>query len=146
MDKGAIAIKTVRYQDFTASIKQIRTAVFQQEQGVSAELEFDGLDASATHFLAYIEGKAVATARIREIDRNTAKIERLAVLPEYRHKGIGKQLMQSALSTISQQNKSIAIVHAQAYIASLYQQLGFDLVGDKFTEAGIVHVKMIKHL
>ena len=146
MDIGAIEIKTVRYQDFIVPIKEIRTKVFQQEQGVSAELEFDGLDAIATHFLAYVEGLAVGTARIREIDADTAKIERLAVLSGYRKQGIGKRLMESALSTIAHQNKSIAIVHAQAYIAQLYQQLGFSIVGDKFTEAGIPHVKMIKHL
>ena len=146
MDIGAIEIKTVRYQDFTVPIKKIRTLVFQQEQGVSAELEFDGLDAIATHFLAYVEGLAVGTARIKEIDADTAKIERLAVLSEYRKQGVGKRLMESALSTIARQNKSIAIVHAQAYIAQLYQQLGFSIVGDEFTEAGIPHVKMIKHL
>ena len=146
MDIGAIEIKTVRYQDFTVPIKKIRTLVFQQEQGVSAELEFDGLDAIATHFLAYVEGLAVGTARIKEIDADTAKIERLAVLSEYRKQGVGKRLMESALSTIARQNKSIAIVHAQAYIAQLYQQLGFGIVGDEFTEAGIPHVKMIKHL
>ena len=146
MDIGAIEIKTVRYQDFLVPIKEIRTLVFQQEQSVSAELEFDGLDAIATHFLAYVKGLAVGTARIREIDRDTAKIERLAVLSEYRQQGIGKRLMESALFTIAEQNKSTAIVHAQAYIAQLYQQLGFSIVGDKFTEAGIPHVKMIKHL
>ena len=146
MDTGAIAIKTVSYQDWIVPIKEIRTAVFQQEQGVSAELEFDGLDAIATHFLAYVQGKAVGTARIREIDRDTAKIERLAVLSGYRQQGIGKRLMESALCTIAHQNKSTAIVHAQAYIAHLYQQLGFSIVGDEFTEAGIPHVKMIKHL
>ena len=146
MDIGAIEIKTVRYQDFLVPIKEIRTLVFQQEQSVSAELEFDGLDAIATHFLAYVEGEAVGTARIREIDADTAKIERLAVLSEYRKQGVGKRLMESALFTIARQNKSTAIVHAQAYIAQLYQQLGFNVVGDEFTEAGIPHVKMIKHL
>ena len=51
-------IETVRYQDCLVAINQIRTKVFQEEQGVSAELEFDGLDPSATHFLAYINGQA----------------------------------------------------------------------------------------
>jgi predicted GNAT family N-acyltransferase len=118
--------------------------VFQEEQGVSAELEFDGLDASATHFLAYINGQAVGTARIREIDADTFKIERLAVLPDYRKQGIGKLLMKSALSVIAQRGKFLVIVHAQIYIAPLYQQLGFAIVGEKFKEAGIPHVKMIK--
>lgn len=145
MSTGSLQIETVKYQDKIAAIKHIRTQVFQKEQGVSPELEFDGLDADAIQLLVYLNGKAVATARIREIDADTVKIERLAVLPEYRKQGIGKQLMESALS-VSRVDKSQAIVHAQEYIASLYQQLGFEVVGERFSEAGIDHVKMVKQL
>ncbi len=142
----SLRIKTVEYRHEIAAIKHIRTKVFQTEQGVSAELEFDGLDDGAVHLLAYLNDRAVGTARIRNIDAVTAKIERLAVLPEARKQGIGKQLMESALETISAQNKSQVIVHAQEYIARLYQQLGFEIIGARFTEAGIAHVKMIAQL
>jgi predicted GNAT family N-acyltransferase len=141
-----LQIKTVQYQDEIATIRQIRTKVFQQEQGVSSELEFDGLDANAIHFLAYLDNKAVATARIREIDPHTTKIERLAVLPQARKQGVGRKLMSTALEIIAQQPKNIAIVHAQEYIVQLYEQLGFKVVGEKFSEAGIAHVKMVKQL
>ena len=143
---NSLRIKTVKYQDEIVAIRQIRTKVFQEEQGVLIELEFDGLDEQAVHFLAYLNGKAIGTARIREIDPDTVKIERLAVLPEARKQGIARQLMKTALKVISQQNKSLVIVHAQEYIARLYQQLGFEIVGEKFSEAGIVHVKMLKQL
>ena len=146
MSTESLQIETVKYQDEVDAIATIRTQVFQKEQGVSAELEFDGLDADAIQLLAYLNGKAVATARIREMDANTVKIERLAVLPEYRKQGIGKQLMESALSVISNLDKSKAVVHAQEYVASLYQQLGFEVVGERFSEAGIDHVKMVKQL
>ena len=141
-----LEIKTVTFQAEIAAIAQIRVRVFQEEQGVAAELEFDGLDDRATQLLAYRDEIAIGTARIREIDRATAKIERLAVLPEARGKVIGKQLMQTALKIIAQQNKTMAIVHAQVYIAPLYQQLGFEIVGEEFSEAGIAHVKMIEQL
>ena len=142
----SLRIKTVEYRNEIAAIKHIRTKVFQTEQGVSAELEFDGLDDEAVHLLAYLDDQAVGTARIRNIDAVTAKIERLAVLPEARKQGIGKKLMASALETISAQNKSQVIVHAQEYIAQLYQQLGFEVIGARFTEAGIAHVKMMAQL
>ena len=142
---NSILIKTVKYQAEIAAIREIRTKVFQQEQGVPLELEFDGLDDTSVHLLAYLNGKAVGTCRIRKIDADTVKIERLAVLSEARGQGIGKQLMEKAL-TVSQVDKSLVIVHAQEYIAKLYQQLGFKIIGEKFNEAGIVHVKMIKQL
>lgn len=143
---NSLRIKAVKYQDEIVAIRQIRTKVFQEEQGVSKELEFDGLDEQAVHFLAYVNDQAIGTARIREIAPDTVKIERLAVLPEARKQGIARQLMKTALKVISQQNKSLVIVHAQEYIAKLYQQLGFEIVGEKFSEAGIVHVKMLKQL
>lgn len=141
-----LRIKTVNYQEQLQAIQTIRTIVFQEEQGVAAELEFDGLDAVATHFLAYLDHQPVGTSRIRNIDNKTAKIERLAVLPKARRQGIGLKLMETVLKVIAAENKHIAIVHAQEYIAKLYQQLGFEQVGDKFTEAGISHIKMIKRL
>ena len=143
---NSLQIKAVNYQDEITAIKNIRTKVFQEEQGVSVELEFDGLDADAIHFLAYIDNQAVGTTRIREIDSKTSKIERLAVLPQARNRGVGKQLMSAALKAIAKQDRTIAIVHAQEYITFLYQQLGFEAVGEKFSEAGILHVKMVKQL
>lgn len=143
---SSLQVKTVDYQAEIADIKNIRIKVFQEEQGVAAELEFDGLDDDAIHLLAYQNNKAIGTARIREINRDTIKIERLAVLPEARKQGVGKKLMEVALENIYQRNKSQVIVHAQEYVSHLYQQLGFKTVGEKFSEASIDHVKMIKLL
>ncbi|MEM7759161.1 MAG: GNAT family N-acetyltransferase [Cyanobacteria bacterium P01_A01_bin.40] len=141
-----LQIKTVKYQAAKDAIRQIRTKVFQEEQGVAAELEFDGWDETVVHLLACLEEKAIGTARIREIDADTVKIERLAVLPEYRKQGVGKKLMETAIKTISQSQASLVVVHAQAHITQLYLQLGFEIVGDRFDEAGISHVKMMKQL
>jgi len=142
----AIVIKTVDYLEQIRAIQSIRKQVFQQEQGVAPELEFDGLDKTAIHLLAYLENKPVGTARIREIDGKTVKIERLAVLTIVRRRGIGKQLMEEAIKTIVERNYQIIIVHAQEYIKNLYQQLGFEQVGNVFEEANILHVKMIKKI
>ncbi|BAZ45369.1 GCN5-related N-acetyltransferase [Chondrocystis sp. NIES-4102] len=143
---NSLEIKIVPYQSEITAIRNIRSIVFLQEQKIAPELEFDGLDATAIHLLGYLNSQPVATARIRELDSKTAKIERLAVLPEARKQGMGEKLMQVAIETITQQQKSTAIVHAQAYIARLYHRLGFEIVGEEFKEAGITHVKMVKQL
>ncbi len=83
-------------QEFPA-IQAIRIAVFQEEQGVDAALEFDGKDAISEHLIAYLNGEVVGTARIRYLDDKTAKIERLAVLSTARGQGIGKKIMENAL-------------------------------------------------
>lgn len=139
----------IRIADFSQNfsvIQKIRRTVFQEEQGISTELEFDGLDEICQHLIADLNGQAVGTARVRYLDNTTAKIERLAVLPLARGKGIGKQITMIALDVIAHQSVSQVVVHAQEYIKGLYENLGFQQEGEIFEEAGIRHVKMRKRL
>ncbi|WP_013334414.1 GNAT family N-acetyltransferase [Gloeothece verrucosa] len=140
-----LQIEQVNYAKEKININNIRTLVFQIEQGVTPELEFDGQDETAIHLLAYCAQKPVGTLRIRHIDPKTVKIERLAVLQSARHQGIGKKLLQKALD-IAQNELKIekVIVNAQEYIKKLYDHFGFQQFGDSFFEAGILHIKMIK--
>jgi predicted GNAT family N-acyltransferase len=141
-----LSIKTLVYPEAFVEIQAIRRSVFQEEQGVDPALEFDGLDATATHLLAYLDERPVGTARIRYLEQQTAKIERLAVLSTARGLGIGKKLMVKALDVAQENNTQDIVVNAQEYVKALYQQLGFEQVGERFEEAGIVHIKMIKRL
>ncbi|ELS03742.1 putative acyltransferase [Xenococcus sp. PCC 7305] len=141
-----VVIAIVTYAEFLVPIKAIRTTVFQKEQGIAAELEFDGLDSIAIHLLAYIDANPVGTARMRDIGKQTLKLERLAVLPEARRKGIGKQLTQKALDFAQENNYQAVSLNSQLYVKNLYEKLGFQSVGDIFDEAGIPHIKMIKQL
>ncbi len=146
LDMNRIKIAIVTYAEYLAPIKTIRTKVFQEEQAITPELEFDGLDHIATHLLAYLDGKPVGTARIRSLDKKTLKIERLAVLPGARRKGIGKQLTEKALDFAQEHHYQTALLNSQLYIKSLYEKLGFRQVGEVFEEAGIPHIKMKKQL
>lgn len=127
-------------------IQSVRYSVFQVEQGVSAELEFDGQDETATHFIALLDGKVVGTVRVRFLENNLAKIERLAVLQEARGSGTGRALMEKALAFLTDQDVSEVVIHAQAYLNGFYESLGFVPEGERFEEAGIPHVKMRKRL
>ncbi len=137
-----IIIKTFVYPEEFLEMEIIRRLVFQEEQGVAPELEFDGLDKTAIHLLAYLDERPVGTARMRYLNKQTAKIERLAVLSTTRGLGIGKKLMQEAIEITKQNNVQEVVINAQEYVTGLYQQLGFQQIGEIFEEAGIPHVKM----
>jgi predicted GNAT family N-acyltransferase len=141
-----ITIKIVELPEEFKAIQAIRIAVFQEEQGVDPALESDGKDEISQHLIAYLNQEAVGTARIRYVDNQTAKVERLAVLSTARGNGIGQQIMEKALLIIASKNIPEVIIHAQEYIKALYEKLGFVQVGETFTEAGITHVKMKKKL
>lgn len=68
----------------------IRTAVYVGEKGWSFKEEWDGNDFTCTHLLARVEGEPAGTLRIRYF-ADFAKVERLAVLPDYRQKRYGRR-------------------------------------------------------
>lgn len=141
-----LILKLFAYPEEFSQMQVIRRLVFQEEQRVDPALEFDGLDEIADHLLAYLDNQPVGTARIRYLNQHTAKVERLAVLSEARGKGIGNKLMEKALDVAAKKNIKEVVVNAQDYVKSLYEQLGFEQVGERFDEAGIAHVKMVKKL
>lgn len=141
-----LVIKVAEFSlDFPA-IQHIRSLVFQIEQGVTADLEFDGKDETADHLLASLDGQPVGTARIRRLDDRTAKVERVAVLNAARGLGIGKRIMVEALAFLTNARIAEVHIHAQAAVQDFYEQLGFEPEGEVFMEAGIPHVKMKKLL
>ncbi|BAY65980.1 GCN5-related N-acetyltransferase [Calothrix brevissima NIES-22] len=54
--------------------------------------------------------------------------------------------MEKAIEIIANQNIPEIVVHSQAYIKALYENLGFIPEGEIFIEADIPHVKMKKKL
>lgn len=141
-----IIIKTAELPQELPAIQAIRRLVFQVEQGVEPVLDFDGQDETAEQIIAYLDDQPVGTARIRYLDKQIAKIERLAVLSTARGQGIGKKIMEKAIEVVAENNIQEVVIHAQEYIKGLHQQLGFQQEGESFEEAGITHVKMRKKL
>lgn len=141
-----LTIKIAQLPQELLAIQAIRRSVFQIEQGVEAELDFDGQDENAEQIIAALDGQPVGTARIRYLDNQTAKIERLAVLSTARGQGIGNKIMGAALDILAQKEVKEVVIHAQEYIKSLHEKLGFQPEGERFEEAGIPHVKMRKRL
>lgn len=120
----------------------LRRIVFIQEQDVPEAEEMDGLDDSATHFLATLDGRPVGTARMHIID-GTAKIGRVCVLAETRGTGLGAALMQAVLDHArSGGNAERAILGAQLHALPFYEKLGFLAYGPEFDDAGIPHRMM----
>jgi predicted GNAT family N-acyltransferase len=115
---------------------EIRRVVFVDEQGVPAELEADGKDDGAEHFLARRGERAVATARARRTDRGW-KIERVAVLGGQRGLGIGMALVRRILELAPP--GLVPYVHAQESALGFWERAGFVAEGPSFEEAGIRH-------
>ncbi|MFC7133936.1 MULTISPECIES: GNAT family N-acetyltransferase [Salinibaculum] len=131
-----------------ADAHDVRRTVFIEEQGVSEAEEMDGRDDEATHVVVYETDtdRPVGTARVRYVDDETAKAERVAVRAEHRGEGLGRRLMEHLEAEAREQGCSTVDLHAQTAVEEFYASLGYETVSDEFLEAGIPHVEMEKEL
>jgi predicted GNAT family N-acyltransferase len=118
----------------------IRNQVFVIEQAVDASEEYDDDDEKCTHFLASYKNIACGTARWRFKDKGIIKLERFAVLSEYRNHKVGAALVHAVLNDLPYAEK--IMMHAQLHAIPFYEKMGFESYGPQFEEAGIQHFAM----
>ena len=122
---------------------KIRKKVFCEEQKISEKIEFDNLDHLCEHFLIHKNKTYIATARVRPKNENIMKIERVAVLPEFRRLKVGSLLINEIIQFYLSSTKiNSLILHSQVYVETFYKSLNFKSYGDKFFEDGIPHIAM----
>ena len=132
-------ISTVTWHDAEPLLRSVREAVFIREQGVPAELEWDGLDADSHHVLALSNsGQAIGCGRILP----NAHIGRVAVIPEWRGKNVGTAILEGLLAFAGSKGYSEVVLDAQVQALPFYQHFGFVVEGDDFMDANIPHRKV----
>lgn len=141
MSSLAIIKKVLTREDLNRA-RSVRFRVFVKEQNVPREIELDADDQRAVHFLAFIAGRAVGTARV-VFNGKQAKVGRMAVLKSFRKKGVGRELLEQSLKLAWKKGVKSIILHAQVPVVGFYGKRGFQCVGRTFMEAGIPHRKMI---
>lgn len=119
----------------------VRMKVFVEEQKVPPWDEIDAHDDTAMHFLVEDNGVIVGTARLIDYGDGTGKIGRVALLPEYRGKGIGRDLMWYVMGAGFRLFHTL-ILDAQLTVIPFYEKLGFEAEGEIFLDAGIEHRRM----
>ncbi len=139
----------------------VRRIVFVEGQGVDPAIEQDGMDSDVDHLAAirgwgdgdgdgdgdggkFAEGPAqiVGCLRFNQLSSDTVKLERIAVLPQFRGLGIGKLLINGAVSEAQKRGIRNITMHAQFYLLDYYRGLGFEPDGELFFEADIKHITM----
>jgi len=141
-----VSFKRTRTKRELTQAMAVRRAVFIVEQKIDEAEEYDGLDDTSLHFIALSNGKVVGTARVRFPLPEYAKIERMAVLKEFRRCGVGKGILACVEKELKGRWVSVAVLHAQITAAQFYESQGYRPIGAHFYEAGIEHCKMEKKI
>lgn len=137
-----LRIRKYSWQLAPGALRDIRKAVFIDEQQVPEELEWDDTDAIADHFIALTpDNTPVAVARLYPSVVDTAHIGRMAVLPAYRGRGYGEQLLRHIMIDAAETFQDLYL-SAQTQAVEFYQRSGFHVCSRPYDDAGIPHVDM----
>jgi ElaA protein len=112
-------------------------------------LDADDIDKNAWHFLFYgWEEQLIAYSRLIPkgfIYPDYASVGRIVVHPDFRKKGIGKQIVRKSIEEMEAKYGNIEIkISAQSYLTHFYESFGFYKSGDEYLEDGIAHTPMVK--
>lgn len=143
MNATGFHVEPVGYAEAAEDLRKVREAVFVLEQGVPAALEWDGSDAACHHVIARdAAGTSIGTGRLTPDHR----IGRMAVLREWRGRGVGDALLLALLEQARALDWPEVSLHAQVSAESFYARHGFVPQGKRFFEADIEHQAMRRML
>jgi predicted GNAT family N-acyltransferase len=127
------------WTELAAAARPVREEVFLREQRVPPAMEWDEFDATSRHVVACgPDGQPIGTGRLLP----DGHIGRMAVLPAWRGRGVGRALLERLLEAATAAGQGELALHAQTQAAGFYGRFGFVAEGPEFMEAGIPHVMM----
>lgn len=137
------SIRIANWQNDDQLLRSVREDVFVKEQQVPVEMEWDGFDSDCLHVLAIDKNeRPIGTARLLP----DGHIGRMAVLKEWRKKGVGTALLRRLLVEVEKRKFQQVALNSQCYAVDFYKKFGFQIEGDEFIDAGIPHVKMLRNM
>ena len=73
---------------------------------------------------------------------NRAQLMQMAIATKYQRKGIGKRLVEELLIFAKHEGLKEVMCHSRTDAIKFYQKLNFEIYGDEFDEAGVLHNNM----
>lgn len=131
-------VKIVTWRAAEAMLREVREPVFVVEQLVTPEFEWDELDVTATHLLALsAEHQPIGCARIIG-----NKVGRMAVLSDWRGKGVGRAILRVAIADCKARGEKCVKLSAQTHAIGFYANAGFTVISEQYQDLHIPHVDM----
>lgn len=132
-------IEPADYKADLNALRAVRETVFVAEQQVPIDEEWDEIDPVCRHLLARdTADRPIGTARMSR----DGKIGRIAVVSEWRGRGVGAALLRTLLEQARDQGLPEVQLSAQVSALEFYRKYGFADFGERFMDAGIEHQSM----
>jgi predicted GNAT family N-acyltransferase len=132
--------------DYDESV-QLRTKILREPLGLSFTTEQLAAEYLDTHFAAFDEeGVLRGILLMLPKDTEVVKMRQVAVAADVQGRGIGRALVVACEAWAKLNQFKTIELHARDYAISFYEKLGYECVGDWFSEVNILHKKLIKNL
>ena len=131
-------IKLLSWDEARVHASPVRFSVFVEEQGVPREIELDEYDAVSVHAVVFEDETPIATGRLLP----DGHIGRMAVLKDWRNRGIGGLMLTRLLERAKERGQPQVALSAQIHAVPFYRAHGFVEEGGEYLEAGIRHQAM----
>jgi len=144
LGQGTWLTRVVNDADFGQAFA-LRQRVFVDEQAVPINEELDATDTTCQHLLLRVDGNVVGTGRLIQPEQTAGSwhLGRIAVDATWRGQGHGQRLVlgleQLALALAPTDTPLVVELSAQLQAAGFYQNLGYELFGSSYLDAGILH-------
>ncbi len=139
-----LSVEVARDLSDYAKVITVRASTYIAEQFCHYDEEFDGNDLTATHWLGYVDGDAAGCIRARFF-ADFAKIERLAVRPEYRQSKLAFKLVRAAIMHCRLKGYTRLYGHSREDLVPFWRLFGFERKRDSscFSFADVSYVEMV---
>ena len=124
----------------------VRIQAMAKKHHITLREEFDEHDGPETKYIVLLDDDfPVATARLYPLDDTRMVIGRVVVLPEYRHRGLGTQVVRECEDWARELGFAKAVLDSRDNKTEFYHKLGYRETGEEIPFDGTFHcVRMEK--
>ncbi|WP_338763543.1 GNAT family N-acetyltransferase [Bernardetia sp. ABR2-2B] len=125
----------------------LRERVLRQPLGMRFSSEELELENNSYHIAVYDEShKIIGTAMFVTLSSSKLKMRQVVIAEDWQGRGIGRELIEFAENFAQSKDYKVIEANVRQTAIGFYESLDYQKLGKEFTEVGIPHMKVEKHL
>lgn len=134
---GGIEVMRAEEEWQRAGAYSVRVQGMNRQHHIALREEFDEHDGDGTRYIVLLDdGYPFATCRFYPIGDGCVILGRVVVLPEYRGKQYGKEVVLQAESWISELGYRTVEIESRTVAVEFYRKLGYQIVDETIVKSG----------